>query len=129
MTNIHLSIKNMPFDVVDVEELPKIQVKFQGEIKRYFPEEISSMVLISMKETAEKKLNKKIKNAVPAYFGESQRQSTQNAGIIAGLKVVQIINEPTAAAIAYGLQENLVGADKTGRNVLVYGLGKHWLNE
>lgn len=125
---VQRDIKFLPFEVKNENELPKIQVQFKGESKQYFPEEISSMVLTSMKETAEKKLNKKITKAVitvPAYFGESQRTSTKNAGIIAGLTVVQIINEPTAAAIAYGLQEELVGANKTGRIVLVYDLGKH----
>lgn len=129
---VQKDVKNLPFDVINVQGKPKIQVQFQGETKQYFPEEISSMVLTSMKETAEKKLKRKITKAVitvPAYFGESQRQSTQNAGKIAGLQVMQIIKEPIAAAIAYGLQENLVDTNKTGRNVLVYDLGKHWLNE
>lgn len=127
---VQKDIKYMPFDVINVEGLPKMQVEYKGETKQYFPEEISSMVLASMKKTAEIKLNKKITKAVitvPAYFGESQRQSTQNAGKIAGLDVVQIINEPTAAAIAYGLQENLVGREKSGRTVLVYDLGKRIL--
>lgn len=129
---VQRDIKYLPFDVINVKKKPKMQVQFQGQTKQYSPEEISSMVLTSMKETAEKQLNKKITKAVitvPAYFGESQRQSTKNAGKIAGLEVVQIINEPTAAAIAYGLQENLVVVTETSRNVLVYDFGKCWLNE
>jgi L1 cell adhesion molecule like protein len=83
-------------------------VKYLGEEKKFQAEEISSMVLVKMKEVAETYLGKSIKNAVvtvPAYFNDSQRQATKDAGTIAGLNVQRIINEPTAAAIAYGLDK------------------------
>ena len=85
-----------------------IVVKFKGEIKKFQAEEISSMVLLKMKDIAEAYLGKQIKNAVvtvPAYFNDSQRQATKDAGTISGLNVQRIINEPTAAAIAYGLDK------------------------
>ncbi|CDS13262.1 Putative Heat shock 70 kDa protein 2 [Lichtheimia ramosa] len=113
---------NWPFTVVDDNDNPKIQVEFEGETKTYTPQEISSMVLIKMKEIAEAKLGKKVTKAVvtvPAYFNDSQRQATKDAGTIAGLDVLRIINEPTAAAIAYGLDAN----DKKERNVLIFDLG------
>ncbi|KAI7882512.1 heat shock 70 kDa protein 2 [Lichtheimia hyalospora FSU 10163] len=113
---------NWPFTVVDDNDNPKIQIEFEGETKTYTPQEISSMVLIKMKEIAEAKLGKTVKKAVvtvPAYFNDSQRQATKDAGIIAGLDVLRIINEPTAAAIAYGLDAN----DKTEKNVLIFDLG------
>merc|ERR1712139_585845 len=101
---------------------PKIQIDFKGETKSFCPEEISSMVLLKMKETAEAYLGKTVTNAVvtvPAYFNDSQRQATKDAGVISGMNVLRIINEPTAAAIAYGLDKN-VGAE---RNVLIFDLG------
>ena len=114
-------IKLWPFKVVARGEKPVIQVDYKGETKTFMPEEISSMVLIKMKETAEAYLGESVPNAVvtvPAYFNDSQRQATKDAGTIAGLNVLRIINEPTAAAIAYGL-------DKQGgeRNVLIFDLG------
>ena len=114
-------IKLWPFKVVARGEKPVIQVDYKGESKTFMPEEISSMVLIKMKETAEAYLGESVPNAVvtvPAYFNDSQRQATKDAGTIAGLNVLRIINEPTAAAIAYGL-------DKQGgeRNVLIFDLG------
>ncbi|OAC99773.1 hypothetical protein MUCCIDRAFT_187297 [Mucor lusitanicus CBS 277.49] len=115
-------MKNWPFTVVDNNENPFIQVEFEGETKTYSPQEISSMVLIKMKEIAEAKLGKKVSKAVvtvPAYFNDSQRQATKDAGTISGLDVLRIINEPTAAAIAYGLDAN----DKKERNVLIFDLG------
>ncbi|CEJ01160.1 Putative Heat shock 70 kDa protein 2 [Rhizopus microsporus] len=120
--DVKADMKNWPFTVVEQNENPFIQVEFEGETKTYSPQEISSMVLIKMKEIAEAKLGKKVTKAVvtvPAYFNDSQRQATKDAGTIAGLDVLRIINEPTAAAIAYGLDAN----DKKERNVLIYDLG------
>lgn len=115
-------MKHWPFEVVSVEGKPKIQVEYKGETKNFFPEEISSMVLTKMKETAEAYLGKTVSNAVvtvPAYFNDSQRQATKDAGTISGLNVLRIINEPTAAAIAYGLDKKAAGE----RNVLIFDLG------
>ncbi|XP_043280237.1 major heat shock 70 kDa protein Ba-like [Venturia canescens] len=119
---IQNDIKHWPFKVVSEAGKPKIQVEFRGETKRFNPEEISSMVLIKMKETAEAYLGEKVKDAVitvPAYFNDSQRQATKDAGAISGLNVLRIINEPTAAALAYGLDKNLKGE----KNVLIFDLG------
>lgn len=111
-----------PFTVIPGDkEKPLIQVQFNGETKTFSPEEISSMVLSKMKEIAESFLGHPVKNAVvtvPAYFNDSQRLATRDAGTIAGLNVIRIINEPTAAAIAYGLEKN--GPEK---NVLIFDLG------
>ncbi|XP_031551335.1 heat shock cognate 71 kDa protein [Actinia tenebrosa] len=115
-------MKHWPFHVVSESGRPKIEVEFKGEKKSFFAEEISSMVLNKMKETAEAYLGTKVTDAVvtvPAYFNDSQRQATKDAGVIAGINVLRIINEPTAAAIAYGLDKK-VGAE---RNVLIYDLG------
>jgi len=115
-------MKHWPFKVTNVEGRPKIQVEYKGETKLFFPEEISSMVLTKMKETAESYLGKTVQDAVvtvPAYFNDSQRQATKDAGTIAGLNVMRIINEPTAAAIAYGLDKKVGGE----RNVLIFDLG------
>ncbi|XP_067617384.1 heat shock protein 68 [Eurosta solidaginis] len=119
---IQADMKHWPFSVVNDCGKPKISVEFKGEQKRFAPEEISSMVLTKMKETAEAYLGKSIRDAVitvPAYFNDSQRQATKDAGAIAGLNVLRIINEPTAAALAYGLDKNLKGE----RNVLIFDLG------
>ncbi|XP_060533639.1 heat shock protein 68-like [Cylas formicarius] len=119
---IQQDLKHWPFKVVNDSGKPKIQVEYKGEIKRFAPEEVSSMVLTKMKETAEAYLGMPIRDAVvtvPAYFNDSQRQATKDAGVIAGLKVMRIINEPTAAALAYGLDKNLKGE----RNVLIFDLG------
>lgn len=119
---VQRDIKMVPYKIVNKEGKPYIQVKIKdGEVKVFSPEEISAMILQKMKETAESYLGKKIKHAVitvPAYFNDAQRQATKDAGTIAGLNVARIINEPTAAAIAYGL-------DKKGgeMNILVYDLG------
>ncbi|RKP30252.1 heat shock protein 70 [Metschnikowia bicuspidata] len=115
-------IKHFPFKVVDKNGKPQIQVEFKGEIKLFTPEEISSMILTKMKETAEAFLGVKVTDAVvtvPAYFNDSQRQATKDAGLIAGLNVKRIINEPTAAAIAYGLDKK----NEKEKNVLIFDLG------
>ncbi|ESQ35968.1 hypothetical protein EUTSA_v10009566mg [Eutrema salsugineum] len=119
--DVQRDIKFLPYKVVNKDGKPYIQVKVKGEDKVFSPEEISAMILTKMKETAEAFLGKKIKDAVitvPAYFNDAQRQATKDAGAIAGLNVVHIINEPTGAAIAYGL-------DKKGgeTNILVYDVG------
>jgi len=116
-------IESWPFKVVDDNGSPKVSVEYLGEEKTFSPQEISAMILVKMKEIAETKLAKKVEKAVvtvPAYFNDNQRQATKDAGAIAGLNVLRIINEPTAAAIAYGL-----GAGKSDkeRNVLIYDLG------
>jgi len=119
---VQADMKHWPFDVISDDSKPKIQVSYKGETKNFFPEEISSMVLLKMKETAEAYLGKAVANAVvtvPAYFNDSQRQATKDAGTIAGLNVLRIINEPTAAAIAYGLDKKVGGE----RNVLIFDLG------
>merc|ERR1739848_755606 len=102
--------KHWPFEVVSDGGKPKIQVEYKAETKTFFAEEISSMVLVKMRETAEAYLGKDVPNAVvtvPAYFNDSQRQATKDAGAIAGMNVLRIINEPTAAAIAYGLDKKV----------------------
>merc|ERR1712178_549570 len=115
-------MKHWPFKCVSgPAQKPLIEVTFKGEVKTFAPEEISSMVLIKMKEIAEAYVGKDVKNAVitvPAYFNDAQRQATKDAGTIAGLNVMRIINEPTAAAIAYGLDKK--GAEQT---ILVFDLG------
>ncbi|XP_045478465.1 heat shock protein 68-like [Harmonia axyridis] len=119
---VQQDMKHWPFKVVNVNGKPKIQVHFKGEIKTFTPEEISSMVLTKMKQTAEAYLGRSVKDAVitvPAYFNDSQRQATKDAGTIAGINVLRIINEPTAAALAYGLDKNLTGE----RKVLIFDLG------
>jgi endoplasmic reticulum chaperone BiP len=112
--------KLLPFEIVNQKGKPYITVDVKGEKKKFSPEEISAMILGKMKKTAEDFLGKEVKNAVvtvPAYFNDAQRQATKDAGVIAGLNVLRIINEPTAAAIAYGL-------DKKGeKNILVFDLG------
>lgn len=101
-------MKTWPFRVINVGGKPKIQVEYKNDKKDFYPEEVSSMVLTKMKETAENFLGGVVNDAVvtvPAYFNDSQRQATKDAGIIAGLNVLRVINEPTAAAIAYGLDK------------------------
>merc|ERR1719230_1125190 len=117
---VQADAKLWPYKIVAKGDKPVIQVDYKGETKTFMPEEISSMVLIKMKEVAEAYLGASVPNAVvtvPAYFNDSQRQATKDAGAIAGLNVLRIINEPTAAAIAYGLDK------KTEKNILVYDLG------
>ncbi|KAF4165571.1 hypothetical protein CNMCM6936_007714 [Aspergillus lentulus] len=119
---VQSDMKHWPFKVVEKGGKPIIEVEFKGETKQFTPEEISSMVLTKMRETAEAYLGGTVNNAVitvPAYFNDSQRQATKDAGLIAGLNVLRIINEPTAAAIAYGLDKKAEGE----RNVLIFDLG------
>ncbi|CAH9119452.1 unnamed protein product [Cuscuta epithymum] len=119
---VQKDMKLVPYKIVNKDGKPYVQIKISdGEVKVFSPEEISAMVLTKMKQTAEAFLGKEIKDAVvtvPAYFNNAQREATKDAGIIAGLNVARIINEPTAAAIAYGL-------DKQGeeKNILVFDLG------
>jgi heat shock 70kDa protein 1/2/6/8 len=119
---VQADMKHFPFKVIEKGGKPVVQVEFKGEVKQFTPEEISSMVLTKMRETAESYLGGTVNNAVvtvPAYFNDSQRQATKDAGLIAGLNVLRIINEPTAAAIAYGLDKKSEGE----RNVLIFDLG------
>ena len=101
-----------------------MKVSVSGSVRQFSPEEISAMILTKMKETAETFLGHEVTSAivtVPAYFNDAQRQATKDAGTIAGMKVERILNEPTAAAIAYGLDKHkAAGAEK---NILVYDLG------
>ncbi|CDQ87379.1 unnamed protein product [Oncorhynchus mykiss] len=110
-------MKLWPFKVISDGGKPRVQVEYKGETKAFYPEEISSMVLVKMKEIAEAYLGQKVSNAVitvPAYFNDSQRQATKDAGVISGLNVLRIINEPTAAAIAYGLDKGKRGERNDG---------------
>jgi len=121
-SEVQSDMKHWPFKVIEKSGKPYIQVQFKGETKDFTAEEISSMVLTKMKDTAEAYLGDKVTNAVitvPAYFNDSQRQATKDAGLIAGLNVLRIINEPTAAAIAYGLDKKSEGE----KNVLIFDLG------
>ena len=122
--SVQRDMTHWPFKVIQEGNKPKIQVEYKCEVKTFNPEEISSMVLTKMKETAEAYLGHEVKDAVitvPAYFNDSQRQATKDAGVISGLNVMRIINEPTAAAIAYGLNQK---QGKKGENhVLIFDLG------
>jgi len=118
---VQKDMKFWPFEVIDKNSRPYIVVDVNGEKKEFAPEEISAMVLKKMKATAEAVLDEEVKNAVvtvPAYFNDAQRQATKDAGAISGMRVMRIINEPTAAAIAYGLDKK--GGEK---NILVFDLG------
>uniref|UniRef100_A0A673L3A6 Endoplasmic reticulum chaperone BIP n=1 Tax=Sinocyclocheilus rhinocerous TaxID=307959 RepID=A0A673L3A6_9TELE len=121
-SSVQQDIKYFPFKVIEKKNKPHIQLDIgSGQMKTFTPEEISAMVLTKMKETAEAYLGKKVTHAVvtvPAYFNDAQRQATKDAGIIAGLNVMRIINEPTAAAIAYGLDKR-----DGEKNILVFDLG------
>ena len=121
--DIQNDMKHWPFKVLNgPQQKPMIEVECNGEIKQFSAEEISSMILIKMKNTAEKYIGEKVDNAVitvPAYFNDSQRQATKDAGAIAGLNVLRIINEPTSAILAYGLEKK----GKGEQNVLVFDCG------
>ena len=122
-STVQSDIKRLPYDVIKNKDgKPEIKVMYKREERIFQPEEISSMVLVKMKEIAESFIGSEVKNAVitvPAYFNDSQRQATKDAGLIAGLNVLRIINEPTAAAIAYGLDKKGGGE----KNILIYDLG------
>jgi len=124
-TTVQRDLKHWPFKVVkDENKKPKLEVEFKCESKTFTPEEISAMILTKMKETAEAHLGQPVRDAVvtvPAYFNDSQRQATKDAGVIAGLNVLRIINEPTAAAIAYGLDKK--NKSNKESNVLIFDLG------
>jgi len=120
---IQKDMKHIPAKVVDKDGKPAFEVEYAGETKSFRPEEISAMILGRMKETAEAYLGQSVSKAVitvPAYFNDAQRQATKDAGAIAGLEVLRIINEPTAAAIAYGLDRIKDGKE---RNILVFDCG------
>ena len=113
--------KLVPYEIVDSDGKPGVRVTVKDQKKTFAPEEVSAMILQKMKATAEAFLGRPVKNAVvtvPAYFNDAQRQATKDAGTIAGLNVMRIINEPTAAAIAYGLDKKA-----KEKNILVYDLG------
>ncbi|CAF1484486.1 unnamed protein product [Rotaria magnacalcarata] len=121
-STVQSDMKHWPFKVINQNGKPTIQIEYKHETKLFTPEEISSMVLTKMKETAEAYLGKKVLQAVvtvPAYFNDAQRQATKDAGMIAGLNISRIINEPTAAAIAYGLDKQALAEKK----VLIFDLG------
>lgn len=125
--SIKEDMKRWPFKVVDNEGRLKVHVELDGETKSFLPEEMSSMVLEKMKQSAEEYLDKIVEDVVitvPAYFNEGQRQATINAAKIAGLNVLRVINEPTAAAFAYGLEKKL----EAKRNVLIFDLGGGFFN-
>ena len=123
---LQADMKHFPYDVVDDGKgRPKIVVETKDGQKQFYPEEVSAMVLQKMKAIAEAYLGQSVRDAVvtvPAYFNDAQRQATKDAGTIAGLNVIRIINEPTAAALAYGLDKKT----KAEQNVLIFDLGgKH----
>ena len=123
--SVQTDMKHWPFTIVAKDGgKPHVQVDFKGEQKVFSPEEISAMILVKMKEIAESYLGSDVTDAVitvPAYFNDGQRQATKDAGAIAGLNVLRIINEPTAAAIAYGLDKKTKGDGE--QNILIFDLG------
>ena len=120
---VQKELKTFPFKVfTDDTDRCKVEVLYKGDVKQYTPEEISAMILTNMKETAEAYLGQPVKKAVvtvPAYFNDAQRQATKDAGLIAGLDIIRIINEPTAAAIAYGLDK----VSEAEKNIVVFDSG------
>lgn len=125
--SVQSDMRHWAFETVCVDGTkPAVKVQHNGEEKTFLPEQISAMILGEMKATAEAYLGKEVKNAVvtvPAYFNQAQREATKDAGTIAGLNVLRIINEPTAAAIAYGLNETDSGNGGVEKNVLVFDCG------
>jgi len=123
---VQSDMKHFPFKVVDDgKNNPLIEIEYKGETKKFTPIEISSMVLQKMKNVAEEYLGHEVKKAVvtvPAYFNDAQRQATKDAATIAGLECLRIINEPTAAALAYGLQRP-TGAGNKEHKVLIFDCG------
>jgi len=120
--NITRVLKHLSYNVIDKDNKPIIEVEYREETKTFSPEEVGAMILGKMKEIAEAFLGEPVTDAVitvPAYFNDSQRTATKDAGIIAGLNVLRIINEPTAAAIAYGLDKQ----SKTEKNVFICDVG------
>ncbi len=118
--SVQKDLKHYPFTVANEKNRPVVKVEYKNENKSFTPEEISAMILGKMKSIAEDYLGKKVTHAVvtvPAYFDDAQRQATKDAGTIAGLNILRIVNEPTAAAIAYGLDQ------KGERQIVVYDLG------
>jgi L1 cell adhesion molecule like protein len=121
-STVQSDMKHFTYSVINKDGKPNIKVQFKGEEKVFSPEEISAMVLGKMKEIAEAYLGEEVTDAVitcPAYFNDSQRQATKDAGVIAGLNVLRIINEPTAAAIGYGLDKKSGGE----KNILIFDCG------
>ena len=117
--DVQNDMKHFPFKVQNKGGQPRVSVEVAGSEKTFTPEEVSAMVLVKMKEVAEAFLGEKVENAVvtvPAYFNDAQRAATKDAGTIAGLNVMRVVNEPTAAALAYGLDKG-----KEERNIIVYG--------
>lgn len=122
-TTVQRDMKLLPYKIVNNNGKPRVEVTYKNETKQFTPEEISAMILTKMKTIAENYLGEKVTNAVitvPAYFNDAQRQATKDAGVIAGLNVLRVINEPTAAAIAYGLDKK---KDGKARNVLIFDFG------
>ncbi|OEL30021.1 Luminal-binding protein 5, partial [Dichanthelium oligosanthes] len=121
-TVVQRDMKLLPYAVINKNGKPHVRVQVKdGDMREFSPKEVSAMVLTKMKETAKAFLGHKVTHAVvtvPAYFNDAQRQATKGAGIIAGLTVLRIVNEPTAAAIAYGIDKK-----GTEKNVLVFDLG------
>merc|ERR1711959_161322 len=118
-SSVQADMKHWPFEVINKDGKPQIQVEVDGSPKAFSPEEISSMVLAKMRKIAEGYLGKGVKNAVvtcPAYFNDQQRAATKDAGAIASLNVLRVINEPTAAALAYGLDKK----EQAEQNILVF---------
>lgn len=120
--HVQNDMKSLSYTVVNSSNKPHVEVQYKGETKQFSPEEISAMILTKMKSCAESYLGTEVKDAVvtvPAYFNDAQRQATKDAGVIAGINVLRIINEPTSAAIAYGLDKT----DSGEKNVLIFDLG------